>query len=272
MRNLIKFISLYNYSITFLILFFISSYFLINENFILKTKYFNSSNYISGSVFYYQSSITNYFKLEEKNTMLEKENKILKEKIIDSYYSEQEDTASTLNNNYKYIKADVINNSIRKSKNYITINKGSKDGIKVGMGVISSIGIVGKVKYVSENFSTIISLLNTSFYISSIIKKTNTLSSVNWSGVDPKTLKLLYVPKHIEINNGDEVTTSSFDSVFPEGISIGKVNNITKEVNSNFYDIDILSTQNFYNLSTVYIVNYLLIDEKVELEKKTNEE
>ncbi|MEC7857875.1 MAG: rod shape-determining protein MreC [Bacteroidota bacterium] len=272
MRNLIKFISLYNYSITFLVLLFISSYFLINENFILKTKYFNSSNYISGTVLSYQTSITNYFNLEEKNTRLERENKHLKEKIINSYYSEKEDSVSTPNNNYKYINAEVINNSIRKSKNYITINKGSKDGIKVGMGVISSTGIVGKVKYVSENFSTIISLLNTSFYISSIIEKTNTLSSVNWSGIDPATLKLLYVPKHIEINNGDEVTTSSFDSVFPKGISIGKVNNISREINSNFYDIDILSTQNFYNLSTVYVVNYLVADEKVELEKKTAEE
>jgi len=210
--------------------------------------------------------------LEEKNVQLEKENKILNEKIINSYYSDKTDTTSALNNNYKYIKALVINNSVRKSKNYITINKGSRAGIKEGMGVISSTGIVGKVKYVSENFSTVISLLNTSFYISSILKKTNTLSSVNWGGVDSKTLKLLYVPKHIEINKGDEILSSSFDSVFPKGILIGKVNNIRRDVNSNFYDIDILSTQNFYNLSNVYIVNYLLVDEKVELEKITDEE
>ena len=110
------------------------------------------------------------------------------------------------------------------------------------MGVISSSGIVGKVKYVSENFATVISTLNTSFYISSIVKKTNTLSSVNWDGDDPKTLKLLYVPKHIDIRKGDEIISSSFDSIFPKGISIGKIKEIRKDVNSNFYDIDILST------------------------------
>ena len=271
MRNLIKFISLYNYSITFLILLFVSGYFLINENFILKTKYFNSSNYLSGSVFYYQSSIVNYFKLDDKNINLEKENQRLNEKIIRSYSSVKEDIDSSLNLDYNYIKAQVINNSLRKSKNYITINKGSKDEIKVGMGVISSSGIVGKVKYVSQNFATIISTLNTSFYISSIVKKTNTLSSVNWNGDNPKTLKLLYVPKHIDIREGDEIISSSFDSIFPKGISIGKIKEIRKDVNSNFYDIDILSTQDFYNLSTVYIVKYLLVDEKVELEKITDE-
>tara|TARA_B100001142_G_scaffold137620_1_gene139071 strand:- start:10621 stop:11439 length:819 start_codon:yes stop_codon:yes gene_type:complete len=271
MRNLIKFISLYNYSITFLILLFVSGYFLINENFILKTKYFNSSNYLSGSVFYYQSSIVNYFKLDEKNINLEKENQRLNEKIIRSYSSVKEDIDSSLNLDYNYIKAQVINNSLRKSKNYITINKGSKDEIKVGMGVISSSGIVGKVKYVSQNFATIISTLNTSFYISSIVKKTNTLSSVNWNGDNPKTLKLLYVPKHIDIREGDEIISSSFDSIFPKGISIGKIKEIRKDVNSNFYDIDILSTQDFYNLSTVYIVKYLLVDEKVQLEKITDE-
>jgi rod shape-determining protein MreC len=104
MRNLIKFISLYNYSITFFILLFVSGYFLVNENFILKTKYFNSSNYLSGTVFYYQSSFFNYFKLEERNINLERENKRLSEKIIRSYSSKTEDVDSTLNLNYDYVK------------------------------------------------------------------------------------------------------------------------------------------------------------------------
>jgi len=271
MRNLIKFISLYNYSITFFILLFVSGYFLVNENFILKTKYFNSSNYLSGTVFYYQSSFFNYFKLEERNINLERENKRLSEKIIRSYSSKTEDVDSTLNLNYDYVKAEILNNSLRKSKNYITINKGSKDGIKEGMGVISSSGIVGRVKYVSKNFATVISVLNTSFYVSSILQKSSTLSSVNWDGNDPKILKLLYVPKHIDIRRGDEIISSSFDSIFPKGISIGKIKEIREDINSNFYDIDILSTQDFFNLSSVYIVNYLLVEEKVELEKTTYE-
>lgn len=268
MRNLIKFISLYNYSITFLLLVLFSSYFLINENFVLKTKYLNSSNYIIGSVFSFQSSLKNYFTLKEKNLLLQNENKLLKEKIINTSTNSSYDSINSLG----LIDAAVINNSLRKTKNYITINKGSEDGIKEGMGVISNSGIVGKVKYVSNNFSTVISLLNTSFFISSLIQESGTLSSVNWDGSDPTKLKLLYVPKHLSVFEGSEIITSSFDAIYPKGILIGKVISINSDVNSNFYDIYISSSQNFYSISKVYVINNPMNEEKKKLEKITNEE
>ena len=258
MRNLIKFISLYNYSITFYLLVFFSSYFLVNDNFVLKTKYLNSSNYIIGTVFSFQTSINDYFRLEQKNKLLEKEDN----PYDDSLYSYS----------FSIIEAEVINNSLRKTKNYITINKGSKDGIKEGMGVISSSGIVGKIKYVSDNFSTIISLLNTSFFVSSLIEESGTLSSVNWDGSDPTRLKLLYVPKHLDIVEGGKIISSSFDAIYPKGILIGKITSINSDVNSNFYDIEISSSQNFYNLSKVYVINNSMYEEKKNLEKRTDEE
>ena len=147
MRNLIKFIGLYNYSITFYSLFLIGLYFLVNENIILKSKYFNSSNYISGSIYNVQSSITEYFTLREKNKLLQFENKLLIDRVINF-----EKDAITKNDQYDFIDASVINNSIRKKKNYLTIDKGYEDGIKEGMGVISNSGVVGKIKYVSKNF------------------------------------------------------------------------------------------------------------------------
>ena len=267
MRNLIKLISLYNYSITFYLLLLISSYFLITENFVLKTKYFNSSNYIAGSVFSAQSRVSEYFLLKKKNTLLEAENKKLKESLtnirsINNFIE---------NKQYNFIDAEIINNSIRKKNNYITINKGTKHGIKEGMGVISNLGIVGKVKYVSDNFATIISLLNNSYFVSSLVKNSNTLSSVTWNGNDPKILDLLYVPKHIDIQKGDSVITSSFDTIFPKGILIGEIVSINKDTNSNFYDIDIMSSQNFYNLSMVYVVDNILYKEKKALESDTDE-
>ena len=76
----------------------------------------------------------------------------------------------------------------------------------------------------SQNFSTVISLLNTSYYVSSLISNSNTLSSVNWLGENPEELNLLYVPKHIEVYKGDSVITSSFDSIFPKGILLAKLN------------------------------------------------
>ena len=270
MRNLIKFISLYNYSITFYLLVFFSSYFLINDNFVLKTKYFNSSNYIIGSVFTFQNSIKNYFTLKEKNLLLEAENKQLKQELINTSNDFSNDSID--NYQFSLIEAEVINNSLRKTKNYITINKGIKHGVKEGMGVISNSGIIGKVKYVSDNFSTVISLLNTSFFVSSLIKESGTLSSVNWEGKDPSKLKLLYVPKHLDIVEGSDVVSSSFDSIYPKGILIGKIISVNREVNSNFYDIDISSSQNFYSISKVYVINNSMYEEKKKLEKISNAE
>ena len=243
---------------------------MINDNFVLKTKYFNSSNYIIGSVFTFQNSIKNYFTLKEKNLLLEAENKQLKQELINT----SNDFSNDSINNFQFslIEAEVINNSLRKTKNYITINKGIKHGVKEGMGVISNSGIIGKVKYVSDNFSTIISLLNTSFFVSSLIKESGTLSSVNWEGKDPSKLKLLYVPKHLDIVEGSDVVSSSFDSIYPKGILIGKIISVNREVNSNFYDIDISSSQNFYSISKVYVINNFMYEEKKNLEKITDEE
>ena len=108
--------------------------------------------------------------------------------------------------------------------------------------------------------------------MSTIIKETNTICSINWGGSDPNKVKLLYVPKHININKGYIILTSSFDSIYPKGIEVGIVDSVNKNVNSNFYEIDITLSQDFYNLSSVYIIKEELSDEKVSLEKITNDE
>lgn len=221
-------------------------------------------------MFTFQNSIKNYFTLKEKNLLLEAENKQLKQELINTSNDFSNDSID--NYQFSLIEAEVINNSLRKTKNYITINKGIKHGVKEGMGVISNSGIIGKVKYVSDNFSTVISLLNTSFFVSSLIKESGTLSSVNWEGKDPSKLKLLYVPKHLDIVEGSDVVSSSFDSIYPKGILIGKIISVNREVNSNFYDIDISSSQNFYSISKVYVINNFMYEEKKSLEKITDEE
>ncbi|MAD59779.1 MAG: rod shape-determining protein MreC [Flammeovirgaceae bacterium] len=265
MRNLLKFISRYNYSITFFLLFSISILLISNESFILRSEYFNSSNYISGSFYKAQNNIFSYFSLGQKNEKLENENLTLINKLsqLESKIK-NESSADRLGLNF--IKAQVINNSLNKSKNYITIDKGLSHGIKKNLGVISTNGVIGKIKHVSDNFSTIISVLNTSFFLSTVIKETKTLSSLNWDGEDPKRAKLLYVPKHIPLEVGFSVLTSSFDSIFPQDIKVGRITSINKNVNSNFYDIEIILSEDFYSISNVYVVMDSLNEEKVKLE------
>tara|TARA_S200000501_G_C20867898_1_gene762814 strand:- start:5081 stop:5884 length:804 start_codon:yes stop_codon:yes gene_type:complete len=264
MRNLLKFISRYNYTITFFLLLFFSLFLVSNESFILRSFYFNSSNYLSGNFYKAQNEILSYFSLEKKNKTLINENLELINRLkkLESYYGSVAIDTSHLG----FLSAQVINNSLNKSKNYITIDKGFKDGVRENLGVISSYGVIGKVKYVSDNFSTIISLLNTSFYLSTLVDETKTLSSINWDGKSPRKVKLLYVPKHVPLEIGYSVITSSFDSVFPKGMEVGKINNINKETNSNFYDVDILLSEDFYSIYNVYLVKSLPFEEKIDLE------
>ena len=271
MRNLLRILGLYKYSISFWILVIFSFFFLFNNNVFLKSYYFNSSNYISGTIFSLRNSFINYFELKSQNTKILDENNDLFAQIL-YYESNKKSNADTLNVRYRLISANVINNSINKNENYITLDKGSEDGVEVGMGVISSKGIVGKVQYISDNFSTLISLLNTSYYVSTLIKSTNTLSSLNWDAENPNKAKLLYIPKHINLNEGDSVITSSFNTIYPKGIGIGIIKHINKNINSNFYDIDIELFQSFYNLSHVYIIVDTQKEEKILLELKNNDE
>ena len=265
MRNLLKFISRYNYSIIFFLLLSFSVLLISNESFILRTEYFNSSNYISGTFFKAQNNILSYFLLGKKNEKLENENLRLTNELM-KLKSKIKSDSSADRLDLNIISAQVINNSLNKSRNYITIDKGLNHGIEINLGVISSNGVIGKVKYVSDNFSTIISLLNTSFFLSTVIKETETLSSVNWDAEDPKRAKLLYVPKHIPLEVGFSVVTSSFDSLFPKDINVGKISSINEDVNSNYYDIEIILSEDFYSISNVYVVMDSLKAEKIKLE------
>ena len=269
MYDLFRILGLYKYSITFWLLLLLSLLLLFNNDSFLKSYYFNSSNIIAGKVLSSRNSIINYFKLTSTNKELLEENKYLLENHLNDNFRNILEIDS-FGTRYKLIPAIVINNSVNKKENYITLNIGYNSDIKEEMGVITSNGIVGKIKYASDNFSTLISLLNTKFFVSTLIKKTNTLSSINWNGEDPDQVKLLYVPKHVKIEEGDSIITSSYNSIYPKGIFIGTIKSINKNINSNFYDIDVSLFQNFYNLATVYVVIDSQKDEKISLELKND--
>ena len=133
------------------------------------------------------------------------------------------DTANVFD--YKFIGARVVNGTTHKANNYITINKGLKQGIKKEMGVVGRNGIVGVVKDVSENFSTIISILHKGLQISAKLENTDTKGSLRWDGINPQYAILDYIPKHSSIANGDRIVTSGYSAFFPANIKIGRVEN-----------------------------------------------
>jgi rod shape-determining protein MreC len=230
---------------------------IVSNNSQQGSAFFNSSNELSGSVFQTQSNVVDYFSLSSVNkSLMEKNAQLLSElealrKPADSIFIPLD---SALFATMQFKGAKVINNSLRLSQNHLTINKGSNHGVKTGMGVINEQGVVGRVKSVSRNFSTIISLLHTELLVSSKIKSNDVFGSTKWDGLDPQQAKLMYVPRHVVVEIGDQVVTSGYNSIFPEGIPIGTVIEVKPGTDTNYLDITIKLDTDFSKISYVYLV------------------
>jgi rod shape-determining protein MreC len=270
MRNLFNFIWKQYFFFLFLILQFFAFLLIISNNKFHNAGFFNSSNFLAGNIYKSFDDVTGYLNLKNANELLAAENARLLSSsndallITDNTLFSSND--STSKQKYEYREAKVINNSINKRNNYLTLDKGSLHGIKPMMGIIAPDGVVGIVKDVSENFCSVISLLNKSTIISSKLKTTGYLGSVAWEGGDPSTAILFDIPKHAKIAIGDTIITSGASTIFPEGVLVGTIKDFNLKDGDNFYQIKINLTTDFGKLSYVYIVNNLLSDEQKQLE------
>ncbi len=265
MRNLLKLILKFNFFIIFIVILFVSI-FLLRKN--------NSNSSISNKKGVFSSFYTfrEYLNIKEVNNALLSENTSLRNLIAKK---KQENLRKfklrenvIYNQQFKYSYAKVINNSINKQFNFLTLNKGSKHGIKSGMAVISSHGIVGVVYNVSTNYSTVISLLNTKLNISAKFKKNNYFGLLNWNGENYRMLNLKEIPHHVKININDTIITSGYSKIFPKGIPIGVVKDYTKRKDGNFYNIKVKLFNDFKQIDFVYLIANLKKIEQEKIEKK----
>ncbi|PWE01127.1 rod shape-determining protein MreC [Marinilabilia rubra] len=271
MRNFIRFIIRNHFFLLFLFFEIVSFYFIFNYNEYHRNIYLSSSNKVSGFLFERFSSVIQYFELKQTNEELSKKNAELRN-LLDNktYYAGRTidlviDTIS--GRHYRYRSARVINNSVNKHFNYITLNKGMKDGISRDMGVISSRGLVGVVLNTSENYSTAISLLNTRLKISARLRKTGFFGSLNWEGGSYRHATLSGIPAHAAPSVGDAVVSSGYSSIFPEDILIGTIDEINIDQGEGFYDIKVLLSVDFKKLQYVQVVEKKEAEEQRELEK-----
>ncbi|MFN4882533.1 MAG: rod shape-determining protein MreC [Bacteroidota bacterium] len=274
MRNLILFLIRYNAFLVFILLEALSVYLMISNNSFHETGFMKTANNISGYVFTRYQSVMSYVHLKKENEKLVNENAYLRSLLPGAFYDDSYQVVSVSDTNkkqiYTYIPSRVIKLSTNQFNNYITINKGTLQGIKPRMAVISPDGIVGIVKQVTPHFSSIITLLHQDLEVSGRIGVEGFVGSVYWDGKDYQYAKLKEIPKQIVIKKGDKVTTSGGSIFFPENIVIGTVSSFTKETEDNFYDITIRLNTDFSTLQTVYVVNYLLQDEQQQLEPEAD--
>jgi rod shape-determining protein MreC len=221
-----------------------------------EVRFLNTSNAVAGKTLGLVNSFYTFINLGENNKALMEENVRLKAQIQyqNTYVVDSSLPKNSEQYSFEYIPAKIVNNSINKNINYITLNKGSKDGVQKGLGVISSNGVVGVITNVSENFSLVMSVISIKSLIGVRHKGTNALGNLRWNGEDPYTLQVDNLSKTLPIKKNDTIVTAGFSSLFPPDIVVAKVKKLKPEESTSFYEMDVQLTNNINSLSYVYVV------------------
>lgn len=286
MKKLINFLLAYGFIFIFLGLELLSFLLVVNDNYFQRSAFFAFCSEVSGVVYEKEEDVLDYLDLRSVNEDLAQENVTLRTKLIEldnrcrsMAQSPYNVGTITLNPDevYTCYSAKVINNSTDRINNYITLNRGYKDGLRQEMCVISGRGVVGIVKAVSTHFAVVMPILNTKTQISCKIKgkginPTDTIGVVKdigslvWYGGDYRYAYMEQVPRHVPIHRGDQVVTSGYSDFFPEDLLIGTIESYSKASNDNYYEIKVRLAVNFKTLSYVEILNYQYKREQESLE------
>jgi len=273
MQQLFYFIKKFRFFLLFFVLEIIALYFTIQYHSYHKSKYVNSANFISGGFYNKINGINEYLHLKSDNEILNEENTRLKN-LLDKINTDSNADIVTVidtvlyNQKYEYISAKIINNNYTKRNNFLTLNKGLNEGLSTEMGVINGRGIIGVVKNISSNFTTVLSILNGSSKINVRLKNSNYFGTMIWDGVDYNITQITDIPRQAIIKQGDTIITGGKSLLFPEGILVGIVKDFNIE-NNQYKQINIDLFNDMSSLGHVQIIKNLEKEEQFNLEQKT---
>lgn len=270
MRNLLIFINKYNAFFLFLIFEISSLIIYIKYNSFQKATFISSTSKVTGALYTQVNGLKSYLSLTEVNDSLARENARLRNQLKSSFYidtlAKRQVKDTIYKQQYTYIGAKVINNSINRSNNYITIDKGSTQGIAKGMGVICSSGLVGKVVFVGEHLSIVQSLLHKDSRFSAMLANNKEIGYIEWSdNLDPHKGFLKDVSNNAQPKMGEAVVTSQY-SLFPAGIPIGKVSNLHTKSGGFALNMEVTLAVDFSKLQYVDVVINKFAEEQAGLE------
>ena len=270
MQQLIYFFQKFKYFLFFLLLQLIALTLIFNNLNFQNSKYVNSANALTGSLYSKVSDISNYFSLKATNTQLIEENTLLR-----NFLNQKENTSITVGSividtvkyyqKYTYTSAKIINNSYSKAFNFLTINKGTIAGLSKEMAVVNGKGIIGFTDNLSPNYGRIQSILNKNTKINARLKN-GYFGTLQWNGLDYNTVQLIDIPRQAPVKIGDTIETGGKSAIFPEGILIGKVIGIN---NDNAVD-NIINVKLFNDMSVIGPVFVIKNLQKVEIKRLEN--
>ena len=275
MRNLLNFLLKYNYWLLFILLEVICFVLLFRFNHYQQSVFFTSANVVAGKVYEVSGGISSYFHLKSVNEDLLDRNMALEQQItnLENRLKDYRIDSITMNSiryleqaDYKIFKAHVIRNSLNQADNYITLDKGSSSGIRPEMGVVDGNGVVGIVYKTSPSYSLVISVLNSKSSISCKIIGSEYFGYLKWEYGDSRYAYLKDLPRHAEFNLGDTVVTSGYSTVFPAGVMVGTVDDMSDSNDGLSYLLKIKLATDFGKLGNVRVISRSGQGEQRELE------
>lgn len=242
----------------------------------------SSANMVTGLVYQKKNDLFYYLNLGAINDSLLNENMRLR-KTLDRYtitdtladfkvkreIPSADTSAKVIRySEYVYRTAGVINNSLENVNNFITINRGTADGVRKGMSVISSTGLVGRVEYVSAHFAAVLSILSGKQQVSARLKD-GTFKTTVWDVDKPDMLQMRDMPPEAKVKKGDSVFTTPYGNIFPPGVLIGTVTGIEANKKNGKQNLYLRPATNFRSLRYVYVLENTMSGERSILEDST---
>jgi len=275
MQNLLRLIIRFSFQIIFVILEIIALTMVFQNNPLSHARFFQFSQEVNGFFYTQTNHFNRFFHLTEENSILVTENARLRNELarrpLKSFDKDSVLAAAPPGYVYDYIPAQVINNSVNKQNNYITLDVGYSRGIRPDMGVVGPDGIIGVVRNVSDNYSTVVSVLNSNFRGSVKLLSNDYFGTLSWPGHNYKEAIVTEVPGHINIYLGDTVVTSGLSTIFPEGEMVGFITKVDLTPAGSFYELKVALNQDFKKLTRVYVIRNFRKAEQEKLEGVLND-
>lgn len=275
MRNLLDFLRNYHHWFLFAFLEVISALMLFKYNSYQGSVWLSTANSFVGKVYEVESEISSFFSMKKENEELTLRNFYLERQVdqLRRLYTDltkdttvQERNELRFLSQYKLIPAKVVDNSVNRPDNLMTINKGKVDGVEVDMGVACGNGIVGIVYLVSDHYSVVIPALNTaSSRISCAIRNRDYFGYLHWTGGDPMTAYVEDIPRHAKFRKEEWIVTSGYSSIFPPGILVGKIEKVFNSNDGLSYKLQIRLSTDFSCIRDVVVINDKSIAEQSRL-------
>jgi rod shape-determining protein MreC len=273
MQNLLEFLQKYHHWFLFVLLEVISLIMLFQYNSYHNSVWLSTANAAVGSINEGRAEMESYFSLSKMNEGLTTRNFYLERQLAQMrrlYKEATGDTAVVCDEmqflkQYHLVPAKVVTNELNRPDNLLTINKGSADGIEVGMGVACGQGVVGVTYLVSDHYTVLIPVLNTSSRISCAIRSHNYFGVLRWDGKDAGVAYLEDIPRHARFKRGDWVETNGYSSIFPPGVLVGKIETVYNSADGLSYRVKVRLSTDFGRLRDVVVINDPTVAERARL-------